>query len=245
MLEVAICDDDQAQLSLVATYASDCFQTNSIPASISRFKHPDDLLESCEKRRYHLYILDIVMPMINGVEVGRIIRGRDRHAVILYTTHEPSFALESFDTAPVDYLLKPIDRERLCRSLLSAIARLTDVEERTCIVKTADGMQVLTYAEILFCEYSRHTVRYTLTGNRSITTCVIRGTFAEHVKGLLEDGRFLRPHVSYVVNMDFIEGFSKTRFTLRSGETVPIVARHYRAVRDAFLHYLLSKGEPR
>lgn len=242
MLEVAICDDDHTQLSLVATYTSEYLEANAISASISRFKHPDDLLESCEKKRYHLYILDIVMPMINGVEVGRIIRERDRQALIIYTTGEPGFALQSFDTAPIDYLLKPIDKERLWRSLTQAIGLLKDIDGRTCIVKTADGMQVIAHAEILYCEYSRHTVRYVLSANRSITTCVIRGTFAEHVTGLLEDGRFIRPHVSFVVNMDHVESFTKTRFTLRTKETVPIVARHYCAVRDAFLTYILSKG---
>ncbi len=242
MLEVAICDDDQAQLALVSAYVAECFQDNAVPVTIHRFTHPDTLLEQCERRRFHLYILDIVMPMIDGVEVGRIIRGQDRQAVILYTTYEPSFALQSFETGPVDYLLKPVDKNRLCRSLMQAVERLKDVDGRTCIIKAAQGMQVLDHRHILYCEYSNHTVRYTLTDGRSITTCVIRGTFAEHIKGLLEDGRFIRPHISFVVNMDYIEGFSKTRFTLRRGATIPIAARHYSAVRDVFMDYLLSKG---
>ena len=241
MLDFALCDDDPGQLALIADYTKQCCQSNQIEATLHLFNHPDALLTSCETHHYHLYILDIVMPMINGVEVGKAIRKRDEEAIIIFATHEPGFALQSFAANPINYLLKPIDKDQLCKTMLHALARLDTRTEKTCIIKTREGIRVLRFSEILYCECNNHNAVYTLTGKRNVTSTIIKGTFSNHIESLLKDTRFLRPHISYLVNMDYIEGFTQTRFTLRSGESVPIVARNYRKVRDTYLDYLASK----
>ncbi|HKM07602.1 MAG TPA: LytTR family DNA-binding domain-containing protein [Sphaerochaeta sp.] len=241
MLNIAICDDDSTQLGLLFAYTQECIQTNAIHAVIHQFDHPDKLLLSCEKQQYHLYILDIVMPMINGLEVGKDIRKRDQEAIILYATYEPGFALQSFESSPINYLLKPIDKQLLCKTLLQAFSKLDKASDSSCTVKTAEGVRVLRFAEILIAEYSNHTVQYTLTNARIVETCIIKGSFSDHTQSLLQDKRFIRSHVSYILNMDYIEGFTKTRFTLHGGYEVPIVAKLYRSVRERYLEYLLMK----
>ena len=243
MLDIAICDDDPSQLGLLAAYTTEWIQAYQKEAAIHQFLHPDELLRTCEKRRYHLYILDIIMPMFNGVEVGKTIRELDQEAILLYTTSEPSFALQSFATNPINYLLKPIDKQQLFKTLSLAVSKLDLPQEHTCMVKTQEGMRVLRLSEILYCEYSDHTVIYTLSGARTVTTKVIKGSFSHYIEPLLQDKRFIRPHVSYILNMEYVEGFTNTRFTLRSGVSVPIVAKQYCLVRDTYLDYLATKGQ--
>jgi DNA-binding LytR/AlgR family response regulator len=245
MLNIAICDDDSGQLALIAAYTSEFFQLNQYEATISRFLHPDDLLNTCEKQRYLLYILDIVMPMVNGIDVGKAIRKLDQEAQIIYATYEPGFALQSFDTNPINYLLKPIDKQKLFKTLTLAVSKLDVSMENTFPVNTHEGMRILRLSEIICCEYSRHTAIYTLVGNKTITTKIIKGNFTQYTERLLQDRRFIRPHVSYVVNMDYIETFNKNRFTLLYGYSVPIVAKQYSVVRDIYMNYLISKESTR
>ena len=47
------------------------FQERMLQAEIKVFDHPDDLICACEKLRPHIYILDIVMPMVNGIQTAR------------------------------------------------------------------------------------------------------------------------------------------------------------------------------
>lgn len=243
MLDIAICDDDPTQLALLAALTAEWAESNQNEAIIHQFLHPDELLCNCEKQRYHLYILDIVMPMFNGVEVGRTIREHDQLAIILYATSEPTFALQSFSTNPINYLLKPIDKQQLHTTLTLAVSKLNLLEERTRILKTHDGIRVLRLSEIAYCEYMNHTVIYTLANTKKVTTCVIKGSFSHYIENLLQDPRFIRPHVSFALNMDYVESFTKTRFTLRFGHSVPIVAKQYNVVRDTYMNYLAKKGK--
>ena len=241
MLDIAICDDDPGQLELLASFTAEYMQKHHIGTSIQQFLHPDALLRSCEMQRFHIYILDIVMPMFNGIEVGKTIREHDQSAFILYTTSEPGFALQSFEAKPFDYLLKPIEKQLSHETLHRVVAKLAKTDDGTWVIKTREGMRVLRLSEILYCEYRDHTVTYTLMGAKTLTTKVIKGSFSNHIECLLQDERFLRPHVSFVVNMDYIEGFSKTRFTLRGGYMVPITTKHYPVVRDTYMNYLAKQ----
>ncbi len=190
MLDIAICDDDPGQLELLASFTSDYMQTHHIKASVQQFLHPDTLLRSCEIQRFHIYIMDIVMPMFNGIEVGKTIRDHDQSAFILYTTSEPGFALQSFEAKPFDYLLKPIRKQQFHETLHLVVTKLAMTNDSTWVIKTHEGMRVLKLSEILYCEYTNHTVTYTLMEARTLTTKVIKGSFACHVEHLLQNERF-------------------------------------------------------
>ena len=244
MLSIALCDDQPEELALIAGYAAEYVRSTRREAAIRQFPHPDALLGACGKERFHLYVLDIVMPMMDGIEVGKAIRRLDREAQILYATTEPGFALRSFAAHPVDYLLKPIDKRRFFDALSLAISRLELEDERAMVVKTREGLRVLRLSEIACCEYVRHTAVYSLTNGETIASRTIAGPFTQYVEPLLRDARFLRPHVSFVMNMAHVELFSKDRFTMRGGAAVPIAAKQYGAARDAYMDFLLN-GRPR
>jgi DNA-binding LytR/AlgR family response regulator len=70
MLDIAICDDDPDQL---AGYVSEFIQSDHHEAVVHQFHHPDDLLNFIVRKRCLIYILDIVIPMVNGIEVGKAI----------------------------------------------------------------------------------------------------------------------------------------------------------------------------
>jgi DNA-binding LytR/AlgR family response regulator len=77
-------------------------------------------LEALEQHRPDLAFLDIRMPGVSGLEVARAARPPCQ---VIFTTAYEEYALRAFDEAAVDYLLKPITRERLARSIERARGR--------------------------------------------------------------------------------------------------------------------------
>lgn len=241
MVHIAICDDQPQELETVVTYTADYIEQKRMNAHIMQFTHPDALLIGCETKRFSLYILDIVMPMVNGIEVGCEIRRLDKEAQIIYATSEPSFALEAYAANPINYLLKPINKAKLFHTLDLAFSRLDLAEEETLTLKTKEGLRVISLFTIVCCEFTQRTARYTLANGEAITTRTLQESFSEHMLPLLQDSRFLQPHHAFVLNMSRVEGFSKDGFTMRGGAFIPISSKQYSVVRDRYMDYLMAK----
>jgi DNA-binding LytR/AlgR family response regulator len=70
---------------------------------------------------YDLVLLDVRMPGGSGLEVAAVLRDRPHPPKVIFTTAHPDHAVDAFDLAAADYLLKPFDAERLRRALERAL----------------------------------------------------------------------------------------------------------------------------
>lgn len=241
MLRIAICDDQPRELEIINEYITEYLDTHTLEAEMKEFSHPDQLLTAIEAESFHLYILDIVMPMVNGLELGKEIRRLDREAQIIYATTEPQFALQAYAASPINYFIKPIDKQQLFDTLTLAISKADLTEEQTFTVKTSDSLRVIKLSDIACCEYRRHAVIFSLKNGEEVVSRTIRENFSEYCAPILKDRHFLQCHTSFVVNMRRVERFAKDSFTLCGGKIVPIAAKQYPAVRDTYMDYLMAK----
>lgn len=241
MLEIAICDDMEAELEQIALLTNQYLAQRGIDATVRKYHHPDALLKACEKDTFHIFLLDMVMPMVSGLELGRNIRRVSTDAQIIYITTEPGFALDAYSVNPLHYLLKPVDNVTLFSALDLAVQKVDHGEEATITIKTKDGLRTLSDDYIVCCEYKRHAVIYTLASGEMVVTTTISGSFASHIAPLLKDKRFVQPHTAYAVNMSFVERLDKSGFTLKGGVFVPVSGKQYGLVRNAYMSYRLGR----
>lgn len=240
MLQIAICDDLPKDLVRVETMIYEYLERKSVDAKVDTFSHPDDLLEASEQRKYQIMLLDIVMPMYSGIDVGREIRKKDQSVQIIFCTSEASFALEAYDANPTHYLLKPLEEDRFFRAMDLAVKNVEESDRETVVIKTKSGYQTLEVEEILYMEYTNHTVRFVMKREIEWITTTIKGNFTEYVKSLIASESFIKTHMSYVVNMDGVEKISSDGFKMENGDMIPISRSQYGSVRDSYLDYRLG-----
>lgn len=241
MLHIAICDDIDAELRHITALTNEYLNERGISANIRKFNHPDALLIACETENFHIFLLDMVMPMISGLELGRSIRRISTDAQIIYITTEPGFALDAYAVNPLHYLLKPVNREALFATLELAAEKVDFGEENTITVKTRDGLHTLSTDHVAYCEYMRHIVIYTLVNGERLETTTISGSFTEHIAPLLYDRRFLQTHAAFAVNMSRVERLAKEGFTLQGGAFVPVSGKQFATVRNTYMNYRLGE----
>ncbi|KXL51662.1 transcriptional regulatory protein YehT [Anaerotignum neopropionicum] len=241
MPRIAICDDQPRELDIITEYIKEYMDIHPWEAEIQKFSHPDKLLIAIESERFHLYILDIVMPMVSGLELGKEIRRLDREAQIIYATTEPQFALQAYAASPINYLIKPLSKQQLFDTLTLAISKADLAEDQTFAVKTAESLRVIKLAEIICCEYRNHAVAFSLTNGEEVSSRTFRENFSEYCASILKDRHFLQCHTSFIINLRRVECFAKDSFTLYGGKIVPIAAKQYPVVRDAYMDYLMAK----
>ena len=100
MLKLALCDDEAEQraalIQLLRTYAAD---RPELALKLSVFSSPRALLEAVEEDgAFDLYLLDIVMPELSGIDLGIRLRELDSSGAIIYLTISPEYAVDSYAT---------------------------------------------------------------------------------------------------------------------------------------------------
>ncbi len=236
MLKVAVCDDDSAEAKRVAdmvrAYADFDISVYSSSGTLER--------DLCEGAAFDLYLLDIIMPKPDGIDLARLIRRSDSTSAVIFLTSHDGRALEAFGVRAAQYLIKPVDRETLNRELDSAISALNVRNAKTFLLKASDGTQAVPFHRIAYCELKgRALCCVTLDGAR-LKSVTLRQPFDEVVAPLLSDGRFIRPHMSFVVNMDFVKSVHARSVLMKSGAIIPITHGAVGDVKEKYIRYFFK-----
>jgi len=120
MLEIAVCDDSRTDMERLEK-AFDSFK--KYPVGYDVFFSAEELLEYCEKYQavYQLYIFDIEMSEMDGLELAQKIQERDKKAVFVFLTSHKEHAIETFKVMTFDFIVKPVIAEKLEPVLLKII----------------------------------------------------------------------------------------------------------------------------
>ena len=237
MLKIAICDDRKEDRDKMNQYVQQFCQERMLQAEIKVFDHPDDLILVCEKFRPHIYILDIVMPMVNGIQAARELRWNQPDAQIIFATSEESFALESFDVNPINYILKPVKREKLFETLNLAVKRISLEEENAVTIKVKGGYRTLHLDDIMYLDYRNHVVSYHLLSGETISTSTLRIGFAQYLVQNHSEEDFVLCHESVAVNIRSVDKLTKTDIMVRNHEVIPMEKSRYAQVSEKYMSY--------
>ena len=157
MLSVALVDDDESELlagrRLISRWRDGDTEVRCYDRASSLLSAMDDGVS------FELYLLDVVMPEMDGIRLGHAIRERDSDGSIVYMTTSPDFALESYDVWPLQYLIKPVEPSRLYEVLEHVSSRHLKRNEGI-LVHTRTGDRFLLYSDILYAERSGRRIRY-------------------------------------------------------------------------------------
>ena len=237
MYKIAICDDDRADRERVHGFVMEYLSEKSIMAEVRVFDHPDSLIAECEQLRPQIYILDIVMPMVTGIQAARELRWNQPEAQINFATSESSYAMESFDVNPINYILKPIQKEKLFSTLDLALSKVDTEDRKTVTVKVKGGLSTLRIEDITYIDYRNHVVTYHMLDGSDTSTPTLRIGFSEYMEETHPGKDFVRCHESIAVNLAAIDKLTKSEIILRNKEQIPVSKSRYAEVADAYMDF--------
>jgi DNA-binding LytR/AlgR family response regulator len=239
MLRIAVCDDDLKELSRISNLLNQ-YRSEKEPAfKYDSFSNAMDLLDAMKKNAYHILLLDVLMPGLNGIETAREIRVFDEEIKIIFQTSSKDFAVESYAVNAHYYMLKPGTAQKLFPILDKIFLELRRGEDALQI-KTASGFTRIPFGRIEFLEVFSKKLRFHLADG---TVKEFGGALSNFEDELLSRKEFIKVHRSYIVNMAFIFSLDQKSLTTCADQTVPISRLLYGQVRDAYMQYLFwEKG---
>lgn len=229
-MRIAICDDEEAQRELIVKYLLEWADTRKIHVETLSFSGSEGFLFQWEEdKTFDLLILDIEMGELNGMELAQKIREEDEEIPILFITGYESYMAQGYEVAAIQYLLKPMYKEKLFVAL-DKLRKTKNTEVKIAFQAEA-GMLFLLPSSICYVEAMRHnSVLHTLEKQYEV-----RHPFSEILKRMGEQTEFIQCHRSYLVNMKYVSAISKTELILDKGERIPISRNSYKAVNKAFI----------
>ncbi len=230
MLRIAVCDDDDGCIEMTKQMLSTWASENDILVEIHCFNNGDALITKSTITKMDIILLDIVMPLLNGMDTARELRVRDQDAKIIFLTSSPEFALESYSIKATNYCLKPITYHRLKEILDDCIVALRK-EPKHLVLKTVCGYQKIYFHDIEYIEAQNKRVSIYLRSRKTVE--VTEPLYAFEDRFLNTDG-FFKCHRSYLVYIPNVDYFSNTDIKTKSGRSIPIARGYGKSFQEAY-----------
>jgi two-component system LytT family response regulator/two-component system response regulator LytT len=249
-LRALVVDDEQLATDEL------CFQLGQIGGVDVAGQAADgvEAIEALERLRPDLVFLDIQMPGLSGFEVARHVVATGAASQIVFVTAFDQYAVEAFEVNAVDYLLKPVERQRLeqavqrVRRRLDAGAPLNEHLEKIVrmaadrqqrrgqvAVKVGERLLLVQADDVIYASLNEDTI--------SIVTGQVAGTSnyrtLDELQATLDPDMFWRVHRSHLVNInkikEIVPWFSRNyilRMKDAKGLEIPVSRSQTKRLRD-------------
>ncbi|MCH3961354.1 MAG: LytTR family DNA-binding domain-containing protein [Solobacterium sp.] len=242
-LKIAICDDSPEELKKILDQTEAYAQKHTLDVHITSYSHPDALLLASDQMAFDLYLLDIIMPMMSGIEVGRHLREQDQAAQIIYVTSSSDYAVNAFAIGAAHYLIKPFSNAAFEEAMDRSIKNIKQNERIEFSIRGEDGgIRILDVRDIEYIEsidhiqviHTSHAV-YT-EQRRSISK------LAEELEAIMPE-QFIVPYRGFIVNLKEIAALDQKNILMHSGKKIPIPHGSYHRIQEQYMSYRFRKKD--
>lgn len=165
----------------------------------------EEAVHAAETEAPDVLFLDVQMPGASGIDLA--VSWRDRAPAFVFVTAFDHHALEAFDAAAVDYLLKPVEPDRLARAV-QRLRRATEVAARTplpappqLLIPDRGRMHVVDVAEILWLEAAQNYVAVHTADRAPLLRRTLAGLVADLGPGFMRVHRGAAVALAHVVEI--------------------------------------------
>jgi two-component system LytT family response regulator len=205
-------------------------------------------LRLIDREKPDAVFLDIEMPGKTGLQLAEILLERNFSGNVVFTTAYNSYAIKAFRLSAIDYLLKPIQEDQLIEAVeklkeeqqnrdnanrLKALTEnLQENKNEVLCIPTQNGFEYLPLEEIEYLEADGSYVQIYCANNRSKT---VSKNLKYFEAALGDSPNFIRPHRSFLVNRQYVTGFSKSDggfLVLKRNVQIPVSRERKQAIQD-------------
>lgn len=217
MLAVGICDDEIFDLNRLQKLVSNYLISKDIQCTISTYQSGEELLAAARTQTFDVIFLDIDMPGMDGIELGREIWKHNKKIKIIYVTNYAEYALLAIDsTHAFMYLLKERLKYKIAGTLDDVLDTLNETYQKI-MLKTNAGNQYLGLNEIFYFEHNCRKINI-------MTDYGMYQTYAtlSELEERLRNYDFRMPHRSFLVNLAKIRCVTNNSIQLNDSQQPPL-----------------------
>ncbi len=212
MLRLGICDDDSKFLDLLKIYLNEYLTNREFEYKINFYSNPKDMIE--ENFVFDILILDIEMPYLNGIQLAKKVKEKNKNVTLIFITHHDDYLDAAFDLKAFRYLKKPVEKERLYKSLDMALERVKKVKKKV-IVKYKNSENIIDAEKIIYVETANRGLKLITTDGEMRVVDTIK-----NFKNKVYSDTFIQIHGSYIVNLNYVSDYNENTVFLKHNNRI-------------------------
>jgi DNA-binding LytR/AlgR family response regulator len=233
MIHIAIVDDEPEQAAVLRGMLERYSCTTGVRLAFSVFSDGAEFISSTE--HFDIAFLDIQMNHMDGMSAARSIRRTNEDMVIIFVTNLAEYAIEGYAVSAMTFLLKPLSCDVLYAAAERAVSIVNRRRDKMLIVKAIQGTMRIDPAQLYYIEIE----------NRRLALHTANGVFfctetMQNMEEQLDQERFFRCHVAYLVNLDYVVRIDKAG-AIVAGERVLVSKYRKREFLNALTRYVGGK----
>lgn len=235
-MKIAVCDDEELFIDSTCALLEQWAGKNNTSLTLFRFTNGDDLIDAHRKEYMDLIILDVIMPLLNGMDTARELRDADKTVPIIFLTSSREFAVDSYEVKAFNYLIKPVDAGKLS-GVLDDFLKTLSLPKNTFTAQTGDSFLQIVVSDVDYLEAQNKHVLFHMSDGRMIA---VHERFSRCAEVFSPETGFCRCHRSYIVNLNKVKQFSKSEITTFNHAVIPISRNSYAAFKETYFQYMFE-----
>lgn len=233
MINIGIIEDESRMREFIGDYIEQAIKKFN-EVKYQTYESAETFLESgihCD-----ILILDIDLPGINGISLGKILRGNGSETELLYLTSYPEYAAESYLIDAYQYILKVNMKQRLPEILNKLIDTKIKQKKEYRLVGIKGGKKRLFYKDIVY-------IQKIAKGGKYVEYVTMGDIYHERISmgQLMEelaDLRFILLDRGHVVNVEYVERIEGNVIRLITGERFAVSRIRVSSAKKQIMTYL-------
>lgn len=233
MLKIALLDDDKTALLISKGAIESFFQEKNIAISLDAFSSPINFLAMAEEENYRLVFLDIDMPEINGLEVGKKLKGFNPQTDIIYLSQREDLVFDTLQLHPFGFIRK----SRIIQDFASVLelfvntALNTNRENKKITISCKTETISADIDQVMYIEGNRNYQTFYLKDGSKFDARVLMS----ELENKLKENGFIRVHKGYLVNYLFIRMIGTDEVKLTNNKVLPLSSKRKDEIMEEYL----------
>lgn len=244
MYKIAICDDVKAELDGIEEILMLYSQKRDVSFSIKRFQKAEVMLKSIYNEEYvpDLIVCDIFLKKMSGVDAVEKLRGNGFDIPVIFLTMSSEHALEAYNLDVLQYLLKPLDKDKFFHALdisFSHIEKIEKDKEEYLIMKMSEGVCKIFPDHIIYCETKKNYQVF----HMEPSDLRIRKTSIEIFEILKRFPQFMKCGTSYILNLNHVIKVNKEKVYFDNGESIFLPRNKVAEFKSTYFDYYCNDSD--
>ena len=239
-LRIAVCDDESRALAIVSSAVEGIFSDMGIEIVLEKFLGPMELLERMKGVSFDLVFLDISMPKMDGIRLGKAVKAQGSGAGIVFVSSRTDRMIDTFAVEPFGFVRKGHFMEDLNEVITRFVEKRNSrkIGDMVCF-RDGHGTASVDIGRVKYIECVRNTQVLYFDGSDAARKIYSR---METLEEELKKYDFIRIHKGYLANCKYISRFEPKSLLLITDDQLPIGRSYHQSAKLAYLEYISRSG---